>query len=252
MGRSPFVWILPILTLVLGIAIGRWWGDRDHATNRATAEQSAKGSERRLAPPPAAGAEPTRAPAPPPPSTPAAPSSNDVRLPTPPPKSAAPREVAPPAPTDAQPGTAATPKAATEKPPAGEPGAKSEDEGAVQMLSVLFKNPAFRQTMVDQMVAQVNERVKFSPAQLESAKKELATAMQPLVDLFAKGPVKMADLDPKFEEVKEDWKRRLTPLLTAEQGADFQAWVNEKHSLQVKMGMDQQGNPVDPDTPDHK
>ncbi len=252
MGRSPFAWILPVLTLVLGVAIGKWWSDRDHAASRAAAEDALRTTERRLTPPPAAQ-EPARAP-----SKTAAPDpnpgavANEVRLPVPPPKKLSADELTPPAPKDGEPSPSASPAAPTEKAPADAPDAKSEDEGAAQMLSVLFKNPAFRQTMVDQMVAQVNERVKFSPAQLDSAKKELSAAMQPLADLFAKGPVKMADLDPRFQDVKEDWKRRLTPLLTAEQGADFQAWLNEKHSLSVKMGMDQKGNPVDPDEPDHK
>jgi hypothetical protein len=127
-----------------------------------------------------------------------------------------------------------------------------QDAAASKMLAVLFTNPAFRDRIVDQMVAQVGQRVSFTDSQREAAKKELSGALAPLVELFQKGPVEMKDLDPKFQVVKEDWKRRLTPLLTAEQGLAFQAWLDEKHSLQVKMGMDEKGDPVDPDEPDGK
>ncbi|MEK7865321.1 MAG: hypothetical protein AAB434_01470, partial [Planctomycetota bacterium] len=215
-------------------------------------DEAARSAERRLAPPPTPE-EPRRA------ETPAPPASSALKgvpvrrtdtapAPAPPPSDTAPAPRAADAYQDDGRNPAA-PKVRTD------PSAHAEgdqDAGPSQMLAVLFTNPAYRGKMVEQMVAEVAKRVTFSDTQLEAAKKELEAALQPLVEAFQKGPVEMKDLDPRFQVVKEDWKRRLTPLLTAEQGLAFQGWLDEKHSLKIKMGMDEKGDPVDPDEHEDK
>lgn len=254
MGRFASV-VLPVLTLVLGIAIGKWWGDREHAADRGR-EEAARSAERRLVAPPSPE-RPRRADG----TDPAAPTpavADPQRGVTIPAASADPAMVPAPvpavAPTD--PKAAEAPKggaapAEEQTVPAG-PADGDPDAAAAKMLAVLFTNPAFRDKMVDQMVAQVGKQVTFTDSQREAAKTELSAAMQPLVEAFQKGPVDFKELDPKFQVVKEDWKRRLTPLLTAEQGLAFQKWLDEKHSLQVKMGMDEKGQPTDPDEHEEK
>lgn len=251
MGRIAKV-VLPVLTLVLGVALGKWWSDREHVVDRDR-DEAVRSNERRVAPPPSTE-EPRRADSAAP-SVPS-PAAGPVRRADPVPPTAP--EVPPVAPAperkaaDAyEAGGEAAPAPMKRAGPSA-PAESGQDEGATKMLAVLFTNPAFRGKMVEQMVAQVAERVSFTDTQLESAKKELDVALQPLVEAFKNGPVEMKDLDPKFQVVKEDWKRRLTPLLTAEQGLAFQAWLDEKHSLQVKMGMDEKGDPVDPDEHEDK
>ncbi|GEM_PF-5638628 len=250
MGRLATI-VLPVLTLVLGVALGRWWSDREHAADRGR-DQAARSTERRLAVPPGPG-ETGRADAAAS-SVPSAPDAAPVRpsapAPAPVPTPAAPvlKVKGPVAPDTEAAGTAEPKEKADPSTPAGD----GQEAAASKMLAVLFTNPAFRGKMVEQMVAQVAERVTFTDTQLESAKKELDAALQPLVRLFENGPVEMKDLDPKFQVVKEDWKHRLTPLLTAEQGVAFQTWLDEKHSLSVKMGMDEKGAPVDPDEHEDK
>lgn len=247
--RLGTAFVLLILTLVLGVALGRWWRDRALATRRGR-EEAARSAERHLAAPPGpeeprpANASPSGAPAAPGPANPANPTvaipPDTSRPPTDPPTAPKLANPLPSAPGD--------PQAQKTPPDPSTAVSAGDDEAVAKMLAVLFMNSAFRDRIVDQMVAQVDQRVTFSDAQREAARKELAGALQPLVDLFQKGPVDMKELDPKFQRVKEDWKRRLTPLLTAEQGLAFQKWLDEKHSLQVKMGMDEKGDPVDPET----
>ena len=253
MGRLATI-VLPVLTLVLGVALGRWWGDREHAANRGR-DEAARSTERRLAPSPTLE-EPRRADAAEP-TVPAAPEAAPVRRADPVPAPApSPTPVAPspetkgPAAPDPSVEDAPSLKMKVKGPSA--PAGDDQDAGPSQMLAVLFTNPAYRGKMVEQMVAEVAKRVTFSDTQLEAARKELEAALQPLVEAFQKGPVEMKDLDPRFQVVKEDWKRRLTPLLTAEQGVAFQTWLDEKHSLSVKMGMDAKGAPVDPDEHEDK
>lgn len=264
MGRLATV-VLPVLTLVLGIAIGRWWSDRDHAADRGRPVDRGNGKAVSTADESPAAASPTKSDPPVAPSThmPAAvhkggtgPAEAREVTPLAPPK-------ADPIPKATDPNAAQAPKGggvaeATTKEGAatdGDPGkaaGDAQDEAAARMLAVLFTNPALRDNMVGQMVAQVEKGVPFTDNQREAAKRELSAAMQPLVEAFQKGPVPMKDLDPKFQEVKEDWKRRLTPLLTAEQGLAFQEWLDQNHSLSLKMGIDEKGDPVDPDKSDDK
>ncbi len=255
MGRLATV-LLPILTLVLGVAMGKWWSDRDHAANRGR-EEASRSTERRLTAPtsPDERRAENGAPAAPPSSGTAAVHGDGTAPARPLDLATSPAPALTPTPPPTDPKAAEAPQAGGASPDPAAPATApdgGQEEAAAKMLAVLFTNPAFRDRIVDQMVAQVGERVTFSDTQREAAKKELAGALQPLVELFQKGPVDFKDLDPKFQVVKEDWKRRLTPLLTAEQGLAFQSWLDEKHSLQVKMGMDEKGNPKDPDEPDDR
>lgn len=250
MTRSGFVWALPVLTFVLGLAIGRSWPPADPGGGGAAdgARKVGPGAEAVAPVARPAASRPGPAAPPAPAATTAAVAEratlerqlNEARDEIARLKQGAGR---PTTPSQAPPAAPPAREAPAVAPPADADAAAENpgEAGAAQMLKVLLTNPEFRNMFLDQLVSQVEPAVKFTPEQRQTARQELNEAIKPLLATLAKGDLPIKDLDPALHAMKEDWEHRVDPLLTAEQRIAFQKWLGEKHTLSIGVGVDQKG-----------